>query len=288
MAKDDEPSAYASTSVDAFPDDDYSDAETYHESTKLTRINGIEVAGTVERLRRDPKLSALVARSYKNYEGAARVLLPPADLGTMTLATALRRRRSPVSPLSGGPLALSQLSALLYFTYGALERRPFPGGERLMRPVPSAGGLYPIEIYPVVQRVEGCPAGIYHYSVPEHALAVLQATDDVGRELAHRTPYPELIQSAAVIFALTAVFPRSLFKYRFRGYRFVQNDVGALTQNLYLTGTALGLGTCAVGGFYDDEVGELLGIDNVQECVLLLFVVGPLGSGESDGAPHPG
>jgi len=79
-----------------------------------------------------------------------------------------------------------------------------------------------------------------------------------------------------VILVMTMMFRRNLSKYLFRGYRFIMNDVGAVTQNLYLTGTALKLGTCALGGFMDDELGTLLGIDNVEEAVALCFVLGPV------------
>jgi len=84
----------------------------------------------------------------------------------------------------------------------------------------------------------------------------------------------ELGRTCAAMIAITAVMPRTLTKYLFRGYRFVLYDVGALLESMYLAATAVGLGACAVGGFFDDELGALLGIDNVDEHVMAVFSIG--------------
>ena len=67
-------------------------------------------------------------------------------------------------------------------------------------------------------------------------------------------------------------------KYQHRGYRFAMYDCGALTQSLYLSGTAMGLDTCALGGIYDDEVAAFLGVNPVDEPVQLGFLLGPRGA----------
>jgi SagB-type dehydrogenase family enzyme len=211
------------------------------------------------------------------------------SLGDMTLAQTLMRRRSQIERFRGGPITVAQLSAILRFSYGPTDVRPVPdspGEAARYRSAASAGGLYPLEIYPIVFDVEGCEPGLYHYSIVDNTLEVLRK-GDMREEVLRRdlTPYREFATTCAAMFAVTAVFPRALSKYLFRGYRFISYDVGVLLQNLYLTGTALGVGTCAVGGFYDNDVGEFLGVDNVDENVLMMFCVGqPLSATEARGA----
>jgi SagB-type dehydrogenase family enzyme len=142
-----------------------------------------------------------------------------------------------------------------------------------LRAAASGGGLHPAEIYPVILNVEGMAPGLYHYSVRDHALSELEVGPCQDALLGALTD-PRPASSSAVTFVLTAVMPRNLSKYLFRGYRFLSYDQGCLLANFYLTTTALGLAACAIGGFYDDAVGAFLDVDNVHECVMMLLSVG--------------
>jgi SagB-type dehydrogenase family enzyme len=51
-------------------------------------------------------------------------------------------------------------------------------------------------------------------------------------------------------------------------------DTGYLGQNIYLVAEALGLGACAIAGFVDDALEQLLGVDGKNEMILLLTAVG--------------
>ena len=265
--------------VDVFTDDDHSAAEIYWESTKLTRENIAVLAQRVNQITTDSGLVRMMAKAWKSYEGAPRIALPPPSLGTMTVEEAMRRRRSTSSGpgiYSGAPITLHDLGAILRFSYGptkAIESVRAPGEKMYLRAAASAGGLYPLEIYPLVFNVDGCPPGVYHYAIVDHALEILSPRP-CRADFVRTTSYQDLASTAAVMIVITAVFPRTLSKYLFRGLRFLLNDVGALLQNLYLAGTALGLGTCAIGGFFDDEVGRLVGIDNVDENVVICFAAG--------------
>jgi SagB-type dehydrogenase family enzyme len=267
--------------VDLFEKDDNSDAEIFHESTKITRKNYASLSRRTEFIQRNPELVLTMTRSYKTYAGSARVPLPPASLGEARLEDVILRRRSQVGAFTGQSAGLDQLSAILKFSYGitrSFESRTFPGKMVHFRAAPSGGGLYPLEIYPLVLNVEGCPPGVYHYSVVDHALEVVRQ-GDLLTEIAGMTTYYDRCSTAAVLFAITGVFQRTIAKYQFRGYRFLSYDVGIVLQNLYLASTSLGLGSCAIGGFYDDEVGKLLRIDNVDENALMMFAVGHAGDG---------
>jgi len=143
------------------------------------------------------------------------------------------------------------------------------------RAAPSAGALYPIEIYPVVRSVEGVKPGIYHYHVLSHALELII---EGGRsaQLAEACLSQRFIERAAVALVLTAVYGRTTQKYGERGYRYATLDCGHISENVYLAATAMGLGACAVGAFDDDRVNLLLGVDGEEESALLVLPVGPV------------
>lgn len=259
-------------------DGNHDENETFHEFTKLNRHNIHKLGARVGEIRGSVELQALLTRSWKSYADAPTVSLPPPDLGTMTLQDALATRRSVSSESSTfatGPVTLQQLGSVLAYSYGPMRelRSSSMRTSQHLRASPSAGALYPLEIYPLVFDCEGLPTGIYHYRVIDHGLEQIR----VGSprvEFLETTTYGELLSGAAVILVVTAMFHRTYSKYLQRGYRFLMNDVGALLQSFYLTGTALGLGTCAIGGFYDDELGAMLDVDNVNEAPVVCFALG--------------
>lgn len=262
--------------VDMFENDDHGEAEVFHESTKLTRSNAFELSRRVRAIGSDHQLQRMMWTAWKSYDGAPKLPLGRASLGSMSVEDAIRARRSQTGRYTGEPITFAQLSSILRFSYGptiAVASQKFPGETLYLRAAPSGGGLYPLEIYPLVFNVDGCAPGIYHYSVSDHSLELLRP-DCARAELLKCTTYADLGETAAVIFAVSAVLPRTLSKYLFRGYRFLSYDVGTCLENFYLTTTALGLGNCAIGGFYDNMVGDLIGIDNVTENVMMLFSVG--------------
>jgi SagB-type dehydrogenase family enzyme len=139
--------------------------------------------------------------------------------------------------------------------------------------VPSAGALYPIETYVVVNRVEGLSPGIYHFSVKKAQL-VLITEGSLGQDCSRAALGQAIIEGAACIFVWTAMVERSKWKYRERAYRYIYMDAGHIGQNLYLAATALGLGCCTVGAFFDEEVDQLIGIDGKSEISVYLGAVG--------------
>lgn len=266
--------------IDIFQKDDNEIVETFHEHTKLTPNSTREIGRRVGEIKSDPNILAMMQRAWKNYPAAVSVPLDKnAPLGTMTLADALKRRAS-LSTYAASfrpeALRLDALSALLLHSYGATRPQPWKGKFEdggFGRPVASSGGLYPMEIYPIVLNVEGLERGVYHYDVPQHALQRLR-TGDMLDELFECTTYHDLLKNASVLFVLTGVWKRTLSKYRQRGYRFLMHDAGTLLQNLYLNATALELGACALGGLFDDRMARVLDVNPLDEPVLLGFLVG--------------
>lgn len=204
---------------------------------------------------------------YKVYPDAPRVPLPPPrDLANTSLMDVINRRRS-LRDYVQTPLPLEDLATLLHSAQGITEPT-YP-----KRASPSAGALYPLEVYIAVHRVDGLEPGLYHYAVREHALEQLRA-GNMQRPLMVACLDQEHAQTAAVVFILSAIFQRERWKYQGRAYRYVLIEAGHVGQNLYLTATALGLGCCAIGAFYDDALNDLLGVDGEREAALYVLTVG--------------
>jgi len=166
-------------------------------------------------------------------------------------------------------VSAEDLSQLLWATQGITARTSYYS----FRTAPSAGALYPVETYVLVNRVVGLSAGIYHYDVRRHRLEVLRKGNS-GAELTRAALGQEMIREAAFVFIWTAVVARTRRKYSDRAYRYIYMEAGHICQNAYIAAEALGLGCCAVGAFFDSEVNSLIGIDGKDEVSLYLCAVG--------------
>ncbi len=180
----------------------------------------------------------------------------------------MARRRS-IRDFLPTAISFEELSQLIWSTQGITG---VAYGFRL-RVVPSAGALYPIETYIVINRVMDLPPGTYHFNVKENQLDQL-ATGDFNVDIAAAALDQSMAKEAAAVFVWTAVVERTKWKYRERGYRYLYLDAGHIGQNLYLAATSLGLGCCTIAAFYDDEVNRLIGVDGKKETVVYLGAVG--------------
>ena len=195
-------------------------------------------------------------------------IFPPFQKGGEPIWETMARRRSTREFLPR-PISLSELSQLLWATQGITVK----AWGYDFRAVPSAGALYPIDTYVLANRVDSMAAGIYHYDV-EEAQLVLQREGNYGREASEAALGQELVADAGAVFVWTAMVERSKWKYRERAYRYIYMDVGHIGQNLYLAATALGLGCCTIGAFYDEEVDRLIGVDGKKEISVYMGAVG--------------
>lgn len=223
-------------------------------------------------------------RSSHKFPLPARRRFPPEDLSAVKIISLpepsfawgldfgqiIQRRRS-IRDYRETPLSLKELSNLLWATQGLTGRRPSPW----YRTVPSAGALHPIDTYLVINRVNGLPSGIYFFKVEEFYLQEIKR-GDFSREIARAALGQEMAMTAAVVFAWVAVIERCRQKYRQRAYRYIYLDCGHIGQNLYLAATAMNLGCCAIGAFFDDEVNALLEVDGREETAIYLASVGKI------------
>lgn len=208
---------------------------------------------------------------YKDYPEAARISLPkPAFEKTESLWGILNQRRSR-RRYTRDPISIEILSSLLWATQGITLSAP----EYQFRTAPSAGALYPVETYLSIQNVSGLKQGIYHFNVLDFALEEISLGNFADR-LTGAALDQAVAGRGAVLFIWTAVVLRSMGKYRNRCIRYIFMDAGHIGQNLQLASTAMGLGCCPIGAFYDDEINQILGIDGEEETAIYLSTVGKL------------
>ena len=223
----------------------------------------------------DAILDLVTDGGYRTYPDAPMVpvatALPPA---LDALHAVIRRRRSPFA-FAGGPLARADFDGLLTAACGITGEVSLGGRPLQLRAYPSGGGLYAVEVYPMVFDVAGLDPGVYHYRAGASALELLHP--GVGREAMLAAALPSqrpILDGVAAMICLTGVFPRFERKYGEGSNRVLAAEAGHLAQNLLLAATALGLQGRTCGGFFDALVNSALGLESEEEQFLLAVLIG--------------
>jgi SagB-type dehydrogenase family enzyme len=176
---------------------------------------------------------------YKDYPDLPGISLPQdislPDAGLFSLAAG----ETPAEPPTA--ISLEQLSQALALAYSLTAKSRHSGGEFYYRSVPSAGALYPCELYAATRAVTGLSDGLYHFAIARHALSLLRDGDFPEHEFFPSPSGSQQRCTPSLTFFMTAIFFRSAWKYRERSYRYHLLDTGHLVENLALTLTALGL-----------------------------------------------
>jgi SagB-type dehydrogenase family enzyme len=249
-------------------------SEAYHEASKLyPSYAGRQTRGYLLERRADLRQSS--GRPGKRYRGHT-VALPEPSLPQASFA-ALVEERSSCRAFSSDAVSLEALAAILHAGYGVTHQldpeRP-PGTPPLLRSVPSGGALYPLELYVLALAVDGLAAGVYHFEALRRQLVRLRAEPALRGVVADASVYPDAAAGGAFLLVIAASFWRSRFKYGARAYRFTLLEAGHVAQNVLLAAAALGLGSVALGGFFDRLLDRLLGLDGVNESALYCVAVG--------------
>jgi len=182
----------------------------------------------------------------------------------VSIEETLLRRRS-VREYASVPLTLDQVSQLLWAAQGITSQR---GG----RTAPSAGALYPLELYVAVGNVENLAPGVYKYRPERHELFKI-SNDDVRGELAKAALGQGWVKEGAIDIVIAAVYERTTRKYGDRGVKYVHMEAGHAAQNICLQAVALDLGIVTVGAFLDDQVRSTMGMPE-DEVPLYVIPVG--------------
>ncbi|HEX4063170.1 MAG TPA: SagB/ThcOx family dehydrogenase [Streptosporangiaceae bacterium] len=210
--------------------------------------------------------------------------LPPSAALRAGLSDVVMRRRS-IRQFQGTPVPFGDLGTILRHC-GAVTAEAdedltgSAGGPQYVttrfRAVPSAGGLYPVEIWVAAQRVDGLPPGVYRYRPADDALAFHD--DEQALPRLHATFAADEtglgVPSAAFALLLVGRPWRSMRKYGPRGLRFVLHEAGAISFAAHLAATATGLGAVDFSGFYDEETNDVLGLDGTFHALLHVVVAG--------------
>jgi SagB-type dehydrogenase family enzyme len=200
-------------------------------------------------------------------ESGEEVILPEPQYESDTpLEEALRQRRS-IRDYAESPLTLQEVGQLLWAAQGTTDERGY-------RTAPSAGALYPLELYVVVGEVEILAPGVYHYDPESHALERV-AEGDRRQALTKEALGQAYIRRGAMDIVLTGIYERTTDKYGHRGRQYVHMEAGHAAQNVYLQCVALELGTVVVGAFQDEGVQGVLELPE-ERVPLYIMPVGKL------------
>jgi len=191
------------------------------------------------------------------------VLPPPKTDGATSVERALRERRS-IRDFNRQALSVAEVSQLLWAAQGITAS----GGRRT---APSAGALYPLEIYLVANNVEGLTAGVYKYRPDGHEL--IRAFEGNKKiELSRAALGQTSVRDAPAVVLIAAVYERTTARYGERGVRYVHIEVGHVAQNVCLQAVALKLGAVVMGAFDDSQVKKIVSLAAKEEPLYLIAI----------------
>ncbi len=194
------------------------------------------------------------------------VVLPQPDAtGKITLEKAIKERKS-IREYKKDTLKLKALGQLLWAAQGITH-------NTILRAAPSAGALYPLELYIVAQNVENLEPGVYKYVIREHSIIKIKNQKEQVKpstELCDACLEQSCIQDAPCALVMCGVFSKTEAKYGAQAQKYVHMEVGCVAQNIYLQTGALELGTVFVGAFDEKTVAQIIGAKNneVPLCVM--------------------
>ena len=206
----------------------------------------------------------MLHKSASGKEQTEIIKLPePKYDGQTSVESALKQRRS-IRDYLDEPLTLAEVSQLLWAAQGITD----PHGYRT---APSAGALYPLEVYIVAGQVSDLAKGVYKYRPQQHELVKI-VEGDKRHALASAALGQSCVGDGAVVIVIAAVYERTMKKYRQRGIQYTHIEVGHAAQNVCLQAVALHLGTVIVGAFYDDEVQKVLNLPDEEQPLCIMPV----------------
>lgn len=210
---------------------------------------------------------------FKSYPRLPQIKLEKVNIREEKLFSIIKKRRSE-REFKEKDISLEKISKILYFSSGIRNYNNIKNDfNKSLRMYPSAGARYPLEIYPVILRSGEIPLGAYHYDVKRNNIELLLKRN-FRQEFDSEITNQNWIRKSGMIIIITAVFPRTIIKYKDRGWRYIFFEAGHIAQNIHLISTLLKLKCCAIGGFKDEKVTELLDLNSKSELPLYLIALG--------------
>jgi len=210
---------------------------------------------------------------FKTYPRLPQTKLEKLNPKENQLFSIIKKRKSE-RKFTGKDLTLKEISKILYFAAGIRNSKEMKGDlDRSKRMYPSAGARYPLEIYSVIFKGKEIIPGIYHYNVKWNTLELL-LKGDFKKKFSNEITNQNWIEKSGMLIIITAVFSRTIVKYKERGWRYIFFEAGHMAQNIYLISTLLKLNCCAIGGFLDEKLIQLLDLNPKSELPLYLLAIG--------------
>ena len=211
--------------------------------------------------------TAFYASSHSEASSDVIKLPEPRYSSSLSAEEALKKRRSERAYKKQPSISLSEVSQILWAAQGITDPKGF-------RTAPSAGALYPIEIYLVAGEVIGLSKGVYKYIPNIHGVAKVKEGDERA-SLSSASLGQSCVKDGLIVLVIAAVYDRTTRRYGQRGIRYVHMESGNVSQNIYLQCVSLNLGTVAVGAFDDEGVKRVIGMLK-EEAPLLIMPIGRL------------
>lgn len=240
----------------------YPAAWIFHKNSSQTPLN---IYGGNQR-------SAVIEHG-KEYPGSKSIVLPEVNIPTCDFGNLLLERYS-CRNFSERFISLSSLSHVLFAGYGVKKLTMRHQEEVMERTIPSAGGMYSLELYVVNMRTEQLEPGVYHYlfypglleqvkkmPIPENVIDTIFLDQDC-------------LTNASVIIVATSIIEKTMKKYLDRGYRYILYEIGHCFQNMNLMAGANNLASVNIGSFFDKQLAEFLEIDIENEIPLYAMALG--------------
>lgn len=231
----------------------------------------------------NPSMFRFAFHHDREYLLHSTVPLPKHNAQEHSFAGLVRERRS-CREFGGAALVVSEVGFILSCAIGETGRQTLSSGAEYpevavsLRAIPSGGALHPTRVFAVILKQGNLKPGIYHFDVAGCSLEVVRflTESDISMLFQAFPIHPQVVDltGAAVVLFITSKFWRSRAKYGPRGYRYCLQEAGAASQNVALAATALDLSHVVIGGFYDDDVHDFLGLDGIDHAVITSVAVG--------------
>ena len=193
----------------------------------------------------------------------------PVLTGNISVEEAIQNRRS-VRTFSNESITIGNLSQILWAAQGITDN------QSSLRAAPSAGQVYPLEIYIIIGNngVSGLENGVYHY-VPSNNTLEKLLNGDLRSDLSGIANGQPWVKQAPIDILITGNYLKMVDKYGDKDLstRFVDLEAGHVGENIYLESESLGLVTVSLGSFNEKQLVQLLNIPN-NETPIYIFPVG--------------
>jgi SagB-type dehydrogenase family enzyme len=193
----------------------------------------------------------------------------PILTGNLSVESAIKNRRS-VRQYSNQSVSLANVSQILWAAQGITD------SQNSLRAAPSAGQVYPLEIYVIAgsNGVSGLQEGVYHY-IPSNNTLELLITGDLRGDLSGIANGQPWVKQAPLDILITGNYRKMINKYTDKqlSTRFVDLEAGHVGENIYLQAEALGLDTVSLGSFNENQLEQRFQLPS-NETPIYIFPVG--------------